>query len=488
MQPSRAEEATMEHRWKVLTVVSVATFMASLDLFIVNIAFPDMRADFAGSSVAALSWVLNAYAIVFAALLVPAGRFADRVGRRRAFLGGLGLFLAGSALCGVAPSVATLVAARVLQAAGAALILPTSLALLLPEFPPLERTAAIGIWAAAGGVSAAFGPPLGGLLVEASWRLVFLVNLPIGVVAAAYAARVLRESRDADADPRLPDLLGTAILAGAVGLLALGLVKAPDWSWGDARTLASLAAAAAGLGWFWARCASHPAPVVDLAMLRVRSFALANAAMLVFGAGFAAMLLGTVLFLTGVWGDSVLRAGLSISPGPIMAATFAATSARLADRIGQRTLASLGCLLFGAAAAWWLWRLDATPAYAADFLPAMIVGGTGVGLVLPSLSSAAAASLPPARFATGSAVLTMSRQIGTVLGIAIVVAVLGAPGGGDTAAAFDGCWILMVVAALLGAAAGWAIGPVQSDAATTTGSRTVSGGSSAWSSGPIDTA
>jgi MFS family permease len=157
-----------DRRWRVLTVVSVATFMASLDLFIVNIAFPDISRAFEGTSVAAMSWVLNAYAIVFAALLVPAGRMADRIGRKRAFVGGIVVFVIGSALCGIANSVGLLIGARVIQAAGGAVLLPTSLALLLPEFAPAERPKAISIWAAVGAVAAAAGPPIGGLLVEAS--------------------------------------------------------------------------------------------------------------------------------------------------------------------------------------------------------------------------------------------------------------------------------------------------------------------------------
>jgi EmrB/QacA subfamily drug resistance transporter len=454
----------VERRWKVLTVVSVAVFMVSLDLFIVNIAFPKIRSGFGGSSVASLSWVLTAYAIVFSALLVPAGRLADRIGRKRAFLGGLVVFLVGSALCGLAPSVATLVGARVVQAIGGAFLMPTSLALLLPEFPPAERAAAIGVWAAVGGVAAAAGPPLGGLLVQASWRWVFLVNLPVGLIAAWFALRILRESRDEAPQP-WPDLLGTVVLTLSIGVLALGLVQAPTWGWADARTVASLVGAVVGLAGFWARCATHASPVVDLAMLRVRSFAMANTAALLFSVAFAAMLLSSVLFLTEVWHYSVLRAGFGVAPGPMLAATFALSSGQVANRVGQRYLVFAGCLLFAAGMAW---RFDLTAAhhYATAYLPSMIFSGIGVGLVLPSMSSAAAASLPPARFATGSAVLTMARQIGFVLGVAILVAVLGKPAPGDLVHAFRGAWTFMIVAALLGSVAGLAIGRVTQHQAT----------------------
>src|SRR4051794_1095799 len=275
----------------VLAVVSAAVFMASLDLFIVNIAFPDIQSDFSGSTLADLSWVLNGYTIVFASLLVPFGRAADRLGRRRVFVGGLLLFVAASAAAAAAPSVDTLVAARVVQAVGAAAILPTSLALLLAEVPLEKRSAAIGIWAATGGIAAALGPPLGGLLVEASWRWVFLINLPIGLAAAFAATRVLNESSDPEHAAK-PDALGATLLTAAVGLLALGLVKAPDWGWTDPRTLSALIGSVLGFAAFVYRSGHHPAPVVELAMLRVRSFSMASTAALLFSAGFGAMLLG----------------------------------------------------------------------------------------------------------------------------------------------------------------------------------------------------
>src|SRR6476659_1185985 len=448
-----------DRRWRVLTVVSVATFMASLDLFIVNIAFPDISRAFAGTSVAAMSWVLNAYAIVFAALLVPAGRMADRIGRKRAFVGGIVVFVIGSALCGIANSVGVLIGARVIQAAGGAVLLPTSLALLLPEFAPAERPKAISIWAAVGAVAAAAGPPIGGLLVEASWRLVFLVNVPVGLAAVYFSLRVLRES--SDPEHTRPDLLGTVIFAVSIGLLALGLVKAPDWGWGSAATLGAIAASGAGLALFWRRCRTHPSPVVEPEMLRVRSFALAGVSSLLFSTAFAAMLLAGVLFMTGVWGFSVLKAGLCLAPGPAMAATFATITGRLPLRIAPGTLAALGMGVFACGVGVWLWRVGAEPAYASEMLPGQLLTGAGVGLTLPTLAGAATASLPPARFATGSAVFTMSRQLGFVLGVAILVAVLGrVDAGGDPVAPFHAAWTFMVIAALSGATAALAIGPV----------------------------
>lgn len=448
---------------RVLAVVSIAVFVVNLDLFIVNVAMPDLVAEFSGSSLSGLSWVLNAYAIVFAALLVPAGRIADRVGRRRGFVGGLALFTLASALCGLAPSVPALVAARVVQAVGAAFLMPTSLALLLPAFPPARRPVAIGVWAAVGGVAAAFGPPLGGLLTEVSWRLIFLVNVPVGIAAIVLAGRVLREARDEQA--AWPDLLGTVLLTASTGLLALGLVRAPEWGWTGGATIACLLAAAVGFVLFVRRCAGHPAPVVELSMLRVRSYAMANLAGLLFTAGFAATLLGNVLFLTGVWGWSVLHAGLALAPGPVFAALTAVPAGRLAVRVGQARVAAAGCLLFAAAAAFCAWRMESEVVYASVLLPAWIVGGVGVGLTLAPLSSAAAASLPPARFATGTAVFTMARQVGAVLGVAILVALVGEPAPGEALAAFRDGWWFEAGVVLAGAGAALAIGRIALPAA-----------------------
>src|SRR3954451_19377041 len=250
----------MQRRWQILVVTSVAVFMAFLDVTIVNVAFPSIGHAFPDTSLAGLSWVLNAYNIVFAALLVPAGRLADLLGRRRIFFVGMGLFLAASALCGLAPSAPFLVGARVIQAAGAALLVPTSLGLLLVEFPPERRAAATALWGAGGGVAAATGASLGGLLIHwGDWRLVFYVNLVLGAAALVPARRLLRETRDPDRGA-VPDALGIVLLAGGVGLVSLGIVEAPDWGWGSARVLGAFALGFALLGLFLWRSVAHPHP------------------------------------------------------------------------------------------------------------------------------------------------------------------------------------------------------------------------------------
>ncbi|MDX6668441.1 MAG: hypothetical protein QOK04_1821 [Solirubrobacteraceae bacterium] len=295
--------------------------------------------------------------------------------------------------------------------------------------------------------------------MQAGWQLVFLVNVPIGIVLLVFAARILRETREPAGTPA-PDLGGAALLTAAIGSLTFGIVKSADWGWGDTRTLALLAAAALLLGAFWLRSTRHAAPIVEPKLLEVRSFALANLGALLFFMAFGAMLLSSVLFLTGVWHESVLRAGLQIAPGPAMAALLAVPAGLLAARVGERVTGALGALLFAAGGAWWISRVGSTPNYAADFLPGMVVGGAGVGLVIPSLTSAATSSLPPDRFATGSAVLSMSRQIGVALGVAVLVSIVGTPAPGEGVGRFQDGYTFITAIALVAAVAMASIGRI----------------------------
>ncbi len=447
----------MPHRYRVLVIVSVAALVASLDLFIVNIAFPSIKHDFSGTSDATLSWVLSAYAIVMAALLVPAGRLADLLGRKRLFMGGLITFVGASALCAAAPGAGWLIGARILQAAGGAILMPTSLALLLAEFLPKQRALAVAVWSATGAVAAAAGPPVGGLLVQASWRWVFLVNLPIGLVTAVLAARVLRESRDPDGK-RFPDLAGAALLVLASSALMLAIVQGQSWGWTSVRVLGLLVGSAVLTAAFLYQSLRHGAPVLELGLFGSRAFSAANIASTLFFAAFGAMLLSNVLFLTRVWHEDILTAGLQISPGPIMAAAFAVPGTILSSRYGQRTIASIGALLFASGGVWWLTHVGLEQHYATDVLPGMLLGGAGVGFVIPTLASAVAASLPPTRFATGSAIYGMTRQFGAALGVAVLIAVLGTPRQAAILGSFQIGWEVMAGLAFASAIAAAGIG------------------------------
>ncbi|HUA11950.1 MAG TPA: MFS transporter [Solirubrobacteraceae bacterium] len=430
-----------QRRWRVSLIVLSGVFMSSLDLFIVNIAFPAISRHFHGASLGSLSWILSGYAIVFAALLVPAGRWADAFGRKRAFLTGLAVFTLASAACALAPSVAALVAARLVQAVGGALMLPTSLALILPEFEAERRHVPIALWAATGGIAAAAGPPLGGLLVQADWRWVFLVNVPVGVTALALGLRSLTERREEGAVPR-PDVLAAALLIVAVGALVVAIVKGEEWGWASPLVLALCVGSLLLFPVIWWRSKRHPAPLVDPALLKIPRFALAVAASVLFFAGFGAFLLTGVLFLTDIWHEPVLSAGLMLFPGPAAATAMTFPSARIGARLGYRLPGMLGVTLFIVGIGSYLFRIGVSPAYFSEFLPAQLVTGAGVGFVIPTLTGAGVSALAPDRFATGAALLTMGRQIGIALGIALLVAVLGT--GPRTLADFQSAWLLTI--------------------------------------------
>jgi EmrB/QacA subfamily drug resistance transporter len=442
----------------VFAVVTAGIAMVNLDLFIVNVALPSIGRAFGGADLSSLSWVLNAYAIVFAALLVPAGRAADLIGRRTAFLTGIVVFALASAACAAAPDVWLLVVARIIQAAGGALLMPASLGLLLAATPPDKRTGAIRGWTSVGGAAAALGPVVGGALVAASWRWVFLVNIPIAVVALLASVRVLRPVAAADNskkrasastdDTVRPDTVGAALFTIAIGALALALVKADDWGWASPRVLGSIAAAAVLLALFIRRSARHPAPVIEPHLLRLPAFSTATAANVVFGAAFGAMLLMVTLWCQDVWGWSALRTGLGVAPGPLLVPFFSIGAGPLARRIGPGPVAAVGCAIYAAGCVFWRLNLSLVPDYPAHMLPGMLMTGTGVGLTLPTLVSAAVSGVPPHRFATGSGVVTMARQVGIVLGVAILVTVLGVPSGPGALAAFQRATVVIAAIAV----------------------------------------
>ena len=436
--PAQAAPSIPAHAWKVLAVSAAAVYVVFLDATIVNIAFPAISRDFSDVTRSGLSWVLNAYAVVFGALLVTAGGLADARGRKKVFLAGLVLFAAASALCGLAPTVPLLVAARALQAVGGALLVPSSLALLLPEFPIEKRATAVGLWGAVGALAAATGPSLGALLVEGpGWRWVFYVNLPFCAAAWVAGRRVLRESFG---ERRTPDLLGVALVTAVFGLLSLGLVQGESWGWASARTLGAFAGALVLLPVLVRRGLSHPHPALPVRLFRVRMFSIATSGTLLYGAAFYAQILANVLFLNQVWGYSILRTAVAILPSPLIAAAVAPFAGRLADRYGYRVVVVPGALAFVLGALSYSVWTTTEPAYLTHFLPGSVLAGLSIGAAFSTLGAAASQSLPPAQYGVGSAVSSMARQLGAVVGIAVLVAVLGTPSPAGALAAFHDSW------------------------------------------------
>lgn len=434
----------------VFVVTALGAFMASLDLSIVNVAFPALERSFPNDPRATLAWVITSYGIVFGSLLVIAGRTADRLGSRRVFMVGLTIFTVGSALCGLAPSVALLVAGRVIQGFGAAALLPASLSLLLGAFPVERRSQVVALWGGVGALAVATGPSLGAALITAGgWRSAFFVNVPIGVIAWFAGRRVLVHSRSGIPGVA-PDYLGAALIALTLSALVLGITEGPTWGWASTPVLGCFAGAIVVGAGFLYRSAHHPEPVLDLTLFKARSFSVANAATFLYAMGFFAMLLGNILFLTSVWHYPILEAGLAVTPGPLVVAVVSGPAGRVASRVGFRRVLLVGFTVFFAGLVWFATRVGLQHDYLSVWLPGTLIIGLGIGLTFPVLSAAAVSSLHPNRFAVGSAVNQTARQIGGAFGIALLVVILGTP---DTLAhaltAFHHLWWYAAATALL---------------------------------------
>jgi EmrB/QacA subfamily drug resistance transporter len=436
-------------RWRILAVASVAQFLAILDLFAVNVAFPALQRSFGDAPLSQVTWVLNAYTIVLAALLVPAGRLADVIGRRKGFLLGLALFGLASVGCALAPALPVLIAARVVQSASGAMLIPTALALVLPAFPQQQKPIAMSVWTLVAGAGAGSGPVVGGLLAQVDWRLLFLVNVPVTLIAVVAGLRVLPNPRSGVR--RRLDLPGAGLILATTALLVTAFVQAPAWGYASARTL-GCALAAVLLGGVLARHATRGTdPIISLALLRRRMFGMALAGIFCYYLSFGAMLLSATLLFTTRWHYSAIEAGFGVLPGPLTVIATTLLMGRAIRRFGPRPIAVIGGLTMAAGCAWWAVMATASPDYLKVWLPGMILAGLSTATLQPALFGAAS-TLPPSELALGSALLMMARQIGTAVGVAILAAILGAAGHPSIGELRTGWWY-MAVAALLAAAA-----------------------------------
>src|SRR3954463_10556255 len=458
-----------------------ASFLAFLDVTITNLAIPALAGDF-DAGVSSLSWVVTLYTILFAALLAPAGRFADLVGRRRLFMAGVTAFTLASAAAALAPSLGLLLAARGVQGVGAAMLLPASLAFVLADTAPEKRPAAIGLWAASASIAAIAGPALGGILVDATgWRALFLINVPLGV-ALVYGT--LRLPAVAATKGRRPDVVGAALpaaggaapglggpqggfgaalLAAGVAALVLAVTQAGTWGWTDPRTLGAFAAAALLLAAALIRAARIPAPAIEISLWRNRTYATANLVSLLFGAGLYATLLLGVLFVTEVWGWSELQAGLSVTPGALASALIGIAIGRARRRPSPRVLVIAGGLTLAASTAAIAIWLPETPSFLTFWLPLGMTMGLGMGAISVGVSSAAALSVTPERFAAATGLNIAARQVGGALGVAFLALALDGHTPGDTAA-FSLVYAMTATVSLAVALVAIRLAPVQARA------------------------
>jgi EmrB/QacA subfamily drug resistance transporter len=406
-------------------ITMVGGFVVSMDVSIANAVLPAIGRTFDGASRPALSWTITAYAIAFAAALVPAGRLADRAGRRRTFLGGLIVFAIGSTLCGLAWDLPALLLGRIIQGVGAAAAQPASLGLLLAAGGASRRPEMAARWSGGGAVGIALGPVVGGALTTlVSWRLAFLVNLPIVALAWIAGPRVLPETERHPGRP-LPDPLGAILLAFSAAMLTLGISQLSGWGVADARTLGALTLGGAAAHAFLRRSRTTHEPLLDLSVFKRRAVALVTVTTVFYSAGFFGLLFSFILFLTGPWHLTTIEAGLCIVP---MAGTVVLLSFRvgaLAQRHGFRIPLAVGAGLAATGLC-----LDALiqsgHVFNLSWIAVALVIGTGVGLVYLLLGAAAVDGLPSHELASATAVNQCARQLGAALGVAATVAVLDA--------------------------------------------------------------
>ena len=404
-----------------LLVTCIGFFMVLLDASIVTVALPTIQRDLQ-ARLSDLQWVVDAYTLPFAVLLLTAGTLGDRFGRKRVFLIGLVVFTAGSAICGIAPSLGWLIAGRVVQGAGGAALSPGSLSVLSAAFPkPRERTQAIGIWSGVSGVALAAGPLLGGLLIQVSgWQAIFFVNLPIGVLALALGLRVLADSRNPAAN-RL-DVPGQVLAIGGLAALTYALIEGQADGWDSPLILGLFIAAALLLVAFLITEARTAEPLLPLGLFKGAVFSTANFAALI--VGFA--LLGTVFFVAQyfqeVQGYTALQSGERTLPNTVGIFIMAPLAGRITARFGPRLPVALGAALVGVALLL-LTRLTPTMGYG-EIWWNLGMAGIGFGLMLSPITAAVLAAVPPTRTGLASSMVNTSRQIGSVLGIAVLGAVV----------------------------------------------------------------
>ena len=413
-------------KWFTLAAVSFGLFMIMLDNTVVNVALPSIQEDL-GVDLSELQWIVTGYALTFAALMLSGGKLADAYGRRLVFVIGIVVFTVASLLCGLAGSGDVLIAARILQGAGAALMNPATLSIIAATFPARERGTAIGIWAGVSALALAIGPLVGGLLTEhLAWNWIFFVNVPVGVVAIVASFLFIDESRD-ETHQRL-DLPG--LITSGVGLFALtyGLIEANAYGWSSARIVGSFVVAAVSLAAFLVLERRQRAPMLPLELFRSGTYTGANVVILLVALAMFGIFFFLSLYMQGILGYSAVQAGAAFLPMTILIILIAPIAGKASDRIGSRSLMTVGMVLV-AVQLFYFSRIGPESSYWV-LLPAMLLGGLGMALTMTPSAAAATRSVPVDKSGVGAAVLNAFRQVGGSLGIALMGAIVAHEAGG----------------------------------------------------------
>ena len=454
-------ESEHGHPRIVLATLALANVMGLLDLFVVNVALRDIGGAL-HHPISDVAWVLNAYALFFGALLVPAGRFADKYGRKNTFMLGLAIFTVASLACAVSSSLWLLIAVRSVQAVGAAMLIPSSLGLVLTALPPDRVKRGVRFWAVSGAAAGAIGPVVGGLLTSLSWRWIFVINLPIGLAAVAITWKLIPNVRY-DRTTRMPDPFGALMAILTIGAISFALLNGHTWGWGSGRIIASWAVAVAAAVAFVISTRRAAVPVVVPSMFRGRVFASANISIVIAAAIFGMQLLGMSLFLQQAWHWSTISTGLAIAPAPVAIFLSSQVAQRLNERFPVGAVVATGFAIVAGGQIFILLMIEGgSHAWAAAILPGWFTIGFGFGFAIPTIIGSATHDLPNELSASGSAVVNSGRQIGGVFGTAILVVVLGKAAVTGNHAQYYHLWWVAAVACAAAAATSLGLTPRKS--------------------------
>ena len=415
--------ADENRKWWTLTAVAFGLFMIMLDNTVVNVALPSMQRSL-HLKISALEWVVTGYALTFGAFMLTGGKLADLFGRRLIFVVGLAVFTASSLACGLASSGSVLIAARVVQGLGAAMMNPATLSIITVTFPPKQRGTAIGIWAGISALALAIGPLVGGLIAQRiNWNWIFFINIPVGLIAIAAAFAFIDESRDTSHEQR-PDVPGLATSALGLFALSYALIESNTYGWTSARILGAFAVAAVALGSFVLLELHQRLPMLDLSLFRNRVFAGANTVMLLVGLAMFGVFFYVSLYVQQVLGYTPTQAGGAFLPWTVLIILLAPQAGRLSDRIGPGPLVTTGMVVLTGSLVLFA-RMGVHETFW-GLLPAMVLGGIGMSAAMAPVTAAAMSSVTPDKAGVGSAVLNSMRQVGGSLGIAIMGAIVAA--------------------------------------------------------------